>query len=29
MEVPEKLKLEPPCDPGFPVLGTDPEKTIM
>ena len=27
MEVPEKLKLELPYDPGFSVLGTYPEKT--
>ena len=29
MEVPEKLNLELPYDPGFPVLGTYPEETIM
>ena len=29
MEVPQKLKIKLPCDPAIPLLGIDPEKTII
>ena len=29
MQVPQKLKLEPPCEPAIPLLGIYPSKTVI
>ena len=29
MEVPQKMKLEFPCDPAIPLLGIHPDKTVI
>ena len=29
VEVPQKLKIELPCDPAIPILGIYPDKTII